>query len=232
MLQLTPWRITKVLYFIMFLLTMGHVLSGLYVYIRGFSEIPWGVALLHFDHEGNLPTFFSALMLLLAGLLLLAIAFAEKADRWHRHWKGLGAVFVFLALDEAVMIHEQLMPVLRNSFGATGLLYFAWVIPYSVGLLLLLAIYARFILNLPPKTRSLFILSGGIYVFGALVVELFEGAQMERAGARNFLYQAMMSCEELLEMSGVILFIYALTDYIAAHHPDLRLGVNQRCRPD
>ncbi|BCR06411.1 hypothetical protein DESUT3_34800 [Desulfuromonas versatilis] len=224
MLVLRPQTIARVLGTIVLLLTLGHIIGGLYVYLRGLTVIPWGVALFHFDHEANLPSLYSALALLLAGLLLLAIAHAEKAGRWYRYWLGLGLVFLFLATDEAVMIHEQLMPVLREAFGLSGLLYFAWVIPYGLGLLGLLVIYARFIFSLPAKTRNLFLLSGGIYVLGALVIELFEGAQMEAAGARNLRYQALMSCEELLEMIGVILFIYALSDYIAERLPGLRIG--------
>ncbi len=46
-------------------------------------------------------------------------------------------IYTFLAIDETAQIHEKLIAPIRVAFGLTGALYFAWVIPYGIGVLVL-----------------------------------------------------------------------------------------------
>jgi hypothetical protein len=65
--------------------------------------------------------------------------------------------------------------------------------------------------------RLLFIASGVVYVGGALGVESISAAFFEayRAGSiSNLAFERLTDIEELLEMAGVLLFIYTLLTYI------------------
>jgi len=80
--------------------------------------------------EANIISWFSSLLLLIAGALLLLIARVEthSADTYARHWKILAWVFFFLSMDETASLHEELIVPLRNAIGTSGIFYFAWVI--------------------------------------------------------------------------------------------------------
>jgi hypothetical protein len=165
------------------------------------------------DGERPTPTTFSALLLLGNAMLLLGIAIGEaRRDGHHpRLWFLLSLVFVYLAIDEAVRIHETaldfLIPVLGIEF-----LHF-WVIPASAIMLVLLGVYWRFLCDLPPGTRRLVLLSAAIYLGGALGMETVGGLYAERFGKDNFEYQLMVDVEELAEMLGMVVFAGALLAY-------------------
>ncbi|MCH6258321.1 hypothetical protein MLD52_17295 [Puniceicoccaceae bacterium K14] len=63
----------------------------------------------------------------------------------------------------------------------------------------------------------LFVSSGLIYVSGAIGFELIAGKYDEQFGEETLMYSFLYTCEELLEMFGVALFIYALLVYIVDH---------------
>jgi hypothetical protein len=60
----------------------------------------------------------------------------------------------------------------------------------------------------------LFLVSGSIFVSGAIGFELLGGRQAELYGKDNVLYCFFYTCEELLEMLGVAVFIYTLLRYM------------------
>jgi hypothetical protein len=166
--------------------------------------------------DGNFPTYYSSFALLFAGLLLALISYmVSKMGRVHAgYWLGLGGVFCFLALDEMLELHERLIEPVRNLTHASGLLYYAWVIPYAVALLVLGLVYLRFMFNLPRRTAVWFILSGAVYVGGAVGFEMLGGLFFESYGSNTPGYVVLQTIEEAMEMIGIVMFIYALTDYI------------------
>lgn len=69
--------------------------------------------------EANLPTFFSALNLVLAGLLLTVIARHDAQATGHKPWAWgvLAFGFFLMSADEAAQIHEGLVhPLFRLGF--------------------------------------------------------------------------------------------------------------------
>src|SRR5690606_1858442 len=71
--------------------------------------------------EGNIPTLFSTLLLLTAALLL-GLKYLKAAtydDSNKRYWLFLSLVFVFLALDESLQIHEKVTNII-NLIGESG----------------------------------------------------------------------------------------------------------------
>jgi hypothetical protein len=168
------------------------------------------------DSEANIPTWYSATLLLICSLLLAAIATVHRHDGlgFAGHWLILSLVFLYLSLDEAAQLHELSIPPIRSAFGATGLLYYGWIVPAGICLALLVLSYRRFLRSLPTRTRHLFLLAGAIFVGGAIGIEAVSGLHASVHGEENLIYHLIITVEELLEMSGVVLFIYALMDYM------------------
>ena len=75
------------------------------------------------------------------------------------------------------------------------------------------AAFSRFLIHLPRRTALLFVLSGALYVTGALGFETLSGYHYSHSGSKNITYVALQTMEEILEISGTILFLYTLADY-------------------
>jgi hypothetical protein len=168
------------------------------------------------DGEGNIPTWYSAALLLISCLLLFAIARVHRHNGlgFVRHWLILSLVFLYLSLDETSQLHELSIPPIRSAFGTTGLLYYGWIVPAGICVALLVLSYRRFLRNLPTRTRNLFLLAGAVFVGGAIGIEAVSGLHASVHGEESLSYHLIITVEELLEMSGVVLFIYALMDYM------------------
>jgi hypothetical protein len=175
------------------------------------------------DGEGNIPTWFSSSMLLLCAILLLVITIAKKndGDQYAIHWGVLSLIFLGMSLDEAAVLHERTINTLREAFNLGGFLYYSWIILGIAFLLLFALVYLRFFINLPRKSRSLFLFAGILYVGGAIMMEAIGGRYHEMHGNDNMTYELIATVEESLEMFGVVFFIYALLQYITTQ---LELG--------
>ncbi|MEG3899389.1 MULTISPECIES: hypothetical protein [unclassified Microcoleus] len=196
----------------------------------GFNYRERWISLFDLDAEINYPSWYSSFTLLFCAILLGIIATAKKkqGDRYFRHWKALGFIFVFLSLDEILSLHEILIiNDLRKALHLGGFFYFIWVIPGAIFVVVTGLAYLKFLLHLPLRTRNFFLLAGSIYVGGALGMEMVCGYYADVAGQRNLIYGLMASVEEILEMVGVLVFIYALLSYIGSHieNIDVRLKI-------
>ena len=131
---LTPRSIRKLLTAITagFLLAHSVVQVGIY----GFGAEKHWLDSLNMDRELNLPTLFSSALLLMAALLMQRLG--KSSDRIAaQDWRLLSKIFIFLALDEALQIHEILIiPGLRHQVHPA--LASTWVVPYAVLALILL----------------------------------------------------------------------------------------------
>lgn len=187
------------------------------------------IPLFNFDTEKNIPTLYSSFILILSAILLAFIATEHKRKGDPALlWFILSAIFIFLSIDEMSSIHENLIEPVRATLNTSGLLYYAWVIPYGGAVLVFLALYLGFIMRLQPNIRLLFILSGAIYVTGAIGFELIGGLQASLYGQKNVVYALITTSEELLEMVGIALFIYALNQHIITNFEKLNLTVKTK----
>ncbi len=98
---------------------------------------------------------------------------------------------------------------------ARGALYFLWVVPYGVATVVIGLAYLKFVWALPKRTRLHFIMAGVIFLTGALGVEMLGAREADLYGYDTVIYCFLYSVEEMLEMLGVVLFIYALLSYLA-----------------
>ena len=167
------------------------------------------------DGEGNLPAWYSASLLLLCSLLLAAITHAERQRRGGQvpHWLALTLIFAFLSLDETAQLHELWIRPLRDMFDLGGFFYFGWIIPAGLCVALFVLAYLGFLGKLPARTRRLFLVAGTTFVGGAIGIEAISGDHASVHGKENLTYHLIITLEELFEMAGLVIFIYALLDY-------------------
>ncbi len=174
--------------------------------------------LFYVDWELNVPTFFSAVLMLAASALLGTIFLLKNKEgsRFRWHWLLLALGFLFMSFDEIVSVHERLIEPVRAIFGDVhfGVLYFAWVIPAIFMVMLIGLGFVRFLIELPRSISIAFLIAATLFLSGAIGFELLEGQHAEKYGKDNLIYMVMTSIEEGLEMVGVIVFIGALLAYI------------------
>lgn len=177
-------------------------------------------ALLYFfdaSLEGNIPTLFTVLILFVCSMLLLLLFFTDGAGKRtsRKYWLSLSLIFLFLTVDEAVQVHEQfnkLRSVIPQDHD--GYLTYPWILPYALAAAVAFIFFLGFLRRLPSRSRNLFLVSGAVYVLSALGFEVVEGRVAQIYGTGHLYDKLICSIEEFLEMTGLIMFIYALLDYL------------------
>ena len=209
------------------LLTLAHILVQSVRFASGDDRLYGLVSFLSLGAENNPPTYYASFAILFCALLLASIGIvawrAGRGQSWY--WYLLALVFVFLALDESIQLHERMIEPTRDAFDASGLFYYAWIVPYGIAFLLLGVAYLRFLLRLPRRTAKLFVVSGVLFVAGAIGFEMLGGVVFQASGSANLMYVVLQTFEEVLEMAGIVLFIYALVDYVEKIYGDIVISL-------
>lgn len=212
--------------YLILLLLLANILGLLAKFNFDHDYFSGLILLFDFNIENNIPTLFSSLILILCSVLLAFIASThKKKNSSYYPWAGLSLIFLFLSVDEIASIHERLGALFRTALNTSGLLYHAWVIPYGVILLVFIIVYFRFLMRQTKNIRNLFVVSGTTYVAGALGFELLGGWQNVLYGSNNITYSILYTCEEFLEMLGIVIFIYALLVYITKQFKTLKVSL-------
>ncbi|MFN7944215.1 MAG: hypothetical protein U0Z53_02465 [Blastocatellia bacterium] len=170
------------------------------------------------DGENNIPNWYQSSSLLFCAALLATICVLKRMSRarYVAHWGGLALIFLALSLDESASLHEMLVEPVRSVLHTDGFLRYAWVIP---GLLFAAGVglaYLKFLAHLPFVTRLQFILAGAFFISGAVGMEMIGGRLRDLYGLQSVQYVAETIAEEVLEMTGILIFIYGLTAYLGA----------------
>ena len=223
--DLKPRRTAQFFTLIVMCLTLAHIALLITRFYFGSS---FGLALFDLDNEKNIPTLFSSVALLFCSGLLWIIALSKRKENstGFLYWVGLAAIFIFLSIDETATIHEQFNDPIRSTLNTSGFLSYAWVIPYMILVGILFLAYLKFIISLPKKTRFLFIIAGTIYVGGAIGLELLGNYHFDLYGENDVKYLVFSSIEEVLEMTGIVVFIYALMSYISTELEGVQLRIS------
>jgi hypothetical protein len=184
----------------------------------GLSSRSGILPLLSMSYEGNVPTFYTSAIL---GLVSILCSISAASTKKHAaHFWILAAGFLYIAIDEVFQFHEFAGTFVKGS----GVLFFTWVIPAAVVVLVVGLSFIPFLRSLPSKTRFWFLLSGAIYVGGAVGMELPLGWWTELHGTQNLGYALIDAVEEAMEMIGVNLFLLALIDRLADENVSLRFS--------
>jgi hypothetical protein len=189
----------------LFLLFMAVLLLslhlGLYWYNYQVEELEWLLLqLFDMDEENNLPTWFSSFLLLNNAFLLYLVAKSELVqDRLH--WGLMSAGFLLLAIDEVAGLHETLNSSIEMNWAMAGA-----ILVTVVG-----AAFIPFLLRLPRRLAGMFILSGAVFISGAIIIELLS----EDMDSDSWAYMLAVALEEGLEMLGAWLLLVTLLKQMA-----------------
>lgn len=206
-------------------LLLANILGLIAIHYFGIRQSYGVVEIFNFNTEKNIPTLYSSVCLIFSAILLFSIALLNKRKSLpYASWIVLSIIFLFLSIDEINSIHENLGGPTRALLNTSGLLYFAWVIPYGIALISFVGAYFEFLIKLPKKIRILFIFSGGLFVTGAIGLELLGGREFEING-NSLVYSLLYTCEESLEMLGIAFFNYALVSYLATQFEVLKITI-------
>ena len=226
-LRLEPKKVAQAFAAVVALLTLVNSVLLFFYFYLGDDELYGLIDYFDFDIEGNIPTLYSAVAVLCCSALLAVITRAKwhQPDGRRNYWLGLAVLFLFLALDEGTAIHENFSDLLEYHMVAEGPLFFLWVVPYGIAVILLAALYARFVWELPTETRRHLILAGVLFLTGALGIEMLGAREADLNGYETITYCALYTVEEVLEMTGIIIFIYGLLTYIGNEIGELTLRI-------
>ena len=210
--RVSPRQICSFLVIIALSFFVLHCASEALIHFAGVSEKFYQdfFDAINLDEEFNLTAIYSGLLLYASSFLLKEIAVSSQGSK-RKDWMLLSKVFLFLAFDEVFQVHELfVIPGLRQYLHPS--LASIWVIPYGILFALFSFKFIPFFLRLRNEVAVLSLISGGVYVSGAIALEalnswLVRTGQISRS---SFYYELISGFEELFEMVGIIIFLYAL----------------------
>lgn len=183
------------------ILTLLHVIAMLVWYLDLLPLDDWlYISFFDLDEEESIGTWFSTLLLFMAGLLsLLQARFLQgSGDRWGLCWQLLGIGFFILSLDEVAGFHEFVNTIAEETHWTT----------YGIALALVVGVlFLPFLMALPVRTRMLLLLSGAVYLGGAIGVERATIWHEVNDELDTLAYNLTTALEEFMEMAGVIMYI-------------------------
>jgi hypothetical protein len=183
--------------------------AALAIYHYRIQELHWLLRqLFDVDQENNLPTWYSEFLLLTTCALLWLCGRKKRTDGapWSGHWYALAVGFLLMSVDEVAGVHESINSVIEPT----------WAIPGAIMASLIGLAFVPFLLHLPRRTALLFGLAGGIYLAGAVGIEIIGNAMVGQRLKDTLQYNFTTLAEESLEMLGLILFIHTLLRYMRA----------------
>jgi hypothetical protein len=212
-----------IIIFLVIMSTVGQIIK----YSTGHNYIYGFIPKFNLNDEQNIPTYFSTILLFISGVLLACIAITCKKEENVDilYWKSLSIIFLLLSIDELASIHERVADIMEKFISASGFFYFAWVLPAIIFILLLSFCYIKFFLRLDKRTKVFFLLSGSIFIAGALGLEIYAGYILENISEMDFRCEMIAILEEACEMIGVTIFIYALLDYLHRHRKEIVIDI-------
>lgn len=209
-------------------LVLGHVVTLV-------AEIHYGVSREYslprqFDLNGeaNLAAWYQSFLLLLCALATLALAShfrGREAPLSHR-WVALSGLFALMAIDESAQLHDMFTGPLRRGLEIDfGIFYFAWLLPAVVFLAVCAWYFAPIALSLPAAVYRRLIAAAGVYLGGAVVVEMLSGFAVEE-GRKSTPYLSVLTFEESCEIAGALLLVGALFTLLRTVQPRTTLELS------
>lgn len=160
-------------------------------------ELPWLFrSLFDLDEEQSFGTWFTAMILFLAAISCRE-ARHDPEQKNAVHLGVLEAGFIVLSIDEIAGLHETLNTVTGHSWTYYGM----------AGAGLAGLYFVPFLLRISRAAALMLIISGFVYLGGALGVELASDVYDENDMLDTLEYYLSTGLEEAMEMAGILLFI-------------------------
>jgi len=174
------------------------------------------MASINVSREANIPSWYSTMLLAMNALLLMKITSIkiQQRDRYRWSWMALTVGFVAMSLDEAAAFHEMLNYPLTQAAVFKDQLQWPWAVVGLPFVIALGAAFYSFLWSLSPLSRRQFVIAGGFFVMGSVVLEVFWSAYKVHASQDLAVSQLIRTVQEGMEMTGTSLFILALLAYI------------------
>jgi hypothetical protein len=169
--------------------------------------------------EASIPTWYAAITLMACSVMaaVIAVAARVRGRPYPLQWALVSVGFGLLSLEEILGIHSQATKVLRSVVSITE--GFGYVLVLGViglvGLAILAVVFGRFYMDLPSRWRRWFTIGAVIYLIGVFASDLVGDYLFTATeGETSLLYEFVLTVEEALEMTGVLIFIVLLLEYI------------------
>ena len=167
------------------------------------------------DGELNIATWYSSTLMLAASFLALVCSRGDTDLRQRPYWLLIATAMLLMSIDETASIHESFITLLESWRGHSDYLHFSWVVLGIPATILFAAVMVPFLFRLERRTALTMILAGGLFVFGALVMEMIDGAIQVRLGSDSLAYRAGAAIEDCFELAGMTLFVLVLMKFAA-----------------
>ncbi len=209
-------------------LALAHI-AVLFLYPRIASSTAKSMlSVFDLEQETAVPTFFSAVMLLIAGAAagVTAVVTARSSRKVALGWLLMSLCLAFVAVDEAAAIHDRLAGSVQQQLGTGGVFFIGWTLPYVAAVVITVALIFPLLQQLDHGTMRRLAVAAALFVFSGLGLEMIQGVILEdRAGPNATFIQAMAQAdrsgqpaawtalvmlEEVGEMAAVALGIRAI----------------------
>lgn len=158
---------------LMVLVLVASFVLQLVAHFFGRDHIFGLLPLFNIDREANLAAWLSSTTMLL--LALIAFCIAGSNQRTRRAWRWLALIFFLMAMDEGAQLHERIGDFLRPAIPNVDAFFYAWTAPALVALVLVLPLLIRILKELKSATRWRLFAGIGVFLAGALGVEVITG---------------------------------------------------------
>lgn len=210
------------------LLAFSLLLGGLHLSNYLF---PYDVEIFDLDKELTLGAWFSIVQLFIVGVFGAALCLRELEPRRFRFWLLvlLPLLFFFFSAEEIICIHEKLGAIIdpptpdgreAGAFRLSG----SWVVviaaPFAVACLLWTFTIRDYFRPLPGGYLR-FLLGVALFFFGAGALEALSNVFENR---ESLGYGFEVLAEELCEMIGVTIILWALYDLLAVGGASVSIG--------
>ncbi|MCW2814455.1 MAG: hypothetical protein JWN84_1910 [Nocardioides sp.] len=117
-----------------------------------------------------------------------------------------------MSVDGTAQLHDLATGPLRRALDTElGLFHFAWVLPALLVLLLAALYLAPLVRTLEVRERTRLLWAAGVYVTGAVVLEMAGGLVVDvDVDGYTLPYLSVVTLEETLEMVGAVMLVGAL----------------------
>ncbi|MBD2344859.1 hypothetical protein H6G18_11965 [Anabaena subtropica FACHB-260] len=224
--KISPNQITRLLVFITLGIGLASLSGQFYAYFVNGEQFSGVVRMFDLDEERNIPTLFTGFILIFCSILLELVALAKQKERnrYVPYWHGLAIIFMYLSFDELLEIHEKVNGILNQTAqSAPGQ---NWDI-LNISLALVFAlIYFKFLLHLPKKIKTLFVLAFAFFVIGGVVIEFLGVYYFPNIyNQKLFIAEVITTIEECLEIIGLTIFIHGILLYIKSFVTDIHINI-------
>lgn len=223
-------RINKIIFFfaaVAFLLVLASLTVTVLDYLQADFQFERIRKLFYLNNERNLPTYFSSVLLFTIALIygLVWEIKRKRNDRFQKSWLLMSMIFLLLSTDEMVGLHEKVGYFLRKNLTPHPLVQFPWIIVGIPLVALFLILFRKYILQLSPRSRNLFLIGFIVYVGGAIGAEMVGGWYVFYNSSKSFTYELISAVEECMEIYGAIIILAASFKNLQENSEGIQLSI-------